>query len=65
MPFVIEYRRRYNEMKVEVLTEGPLIDIMKKGFDVRLVEAAPLDMIAIPLVPYARHVVGRFGACKS
>ena len=59
LPFVIEYRRRYNEMKVEIVTEGRLIDIIKEGFDagVRLAEAVPLDMIAIPLVPYARHVV--------
>ena len=59
VPFVLEYRRRYNEMKVEIVTEGRLIDIIKEGFDagVRLAEAVPLDMIAIPLVPYARHVV--------
>jgi DNA-binding transcriptional LysR family regulator len=59
VPFVLEYRRRYNEMKVEIVTEGRLIDIIKEGFDagVRLPEAVPLDMIAIPLVPYARHVV--------
>src|SRR6202166_940956 len=61
MPFVLEYRRRYNEMKVEIVTEGRLIDIIKEGFDagVRLAEAVPRDMIAMPLVPYARHdVVG-------
>ncbi|MHB8817407.1 MAG: hypothetical protein ACYDAE_29665 [Steroidobacteraceae bacterium] len=28
--FVIEYRRRYGEMKVEIVTEGRLIDIIKK-----------------------------------
>src|ERR1700674_1996047 len=58
VPCVLEYRRRYNEMKVEIVTEGRLIDIIKEGFDagVRLAEAVPLDMIAIPLVPYARHV---------
>jgi DNA-binding transcriptional LysR family regulator len=59
VPFVLEYRRRYNEMKVEIVTEGRLIDIIKEGFDagVRLAEAVPLDMIAMPLVPHARHVV--------
>jgi DNA-binding transcriptional LysR family regulator len=59
VPFVLEYRRRYNEMKVEIVTEGRLIDIIKEGIDagVRLAEAVPLDMIAIPLGPYARHVV--------
>jgi DNA-binding transcriptional LysR family regulator len=59
MPFVFEYRRRYSEMKVEIVTEGRLIDIIKKGFDagVRLVEAVPRDMIAVPLGPRTRHVV--------
>src|ERR1700682_5395248 len=31
--FVFEYRRRYSEMKVEIVTEGRLIDIIKEGFD--------------------------------
>jgi DNA-binding transcriptional LysR family regulator len=59
LPFVIEYRRRYGEMKVEIATEGRLIDIIKEGFDagVRLAEAIPSDMIAMPLGPHARHVV--------
>src|ERR1700727_1856906 len=59
MPLVIEYRRRYGDMKVEIVTEGRLIDIIKKGFDagVRLAEAVPRDMIAVPLGPHTRHVV--------
>src|SRR3984893_9164428 len=59
LPFVIEYRRRYGEMKVEIATEGRLIDIIKEGFDagVRLAEAVPRDMIAMPLGSHARHVV--------
>src|SRR5271156_3652764 len=59
MPFVFEYLRRYDRMKVEIVTEGRLIDIVKDGFDagVRLAEAVPQDMIAMPLGPNARHVV--------
>jgi DNA-binding transcriptional LysR family regulator len=59
MPFVFEYLRRYNQMKVEIVTEGRLIDIIKDGFDagVRLAEAVPQDMIAMPLGPHTRHVV--------
>src|SRR5258706_6053178 len=59
MPFVFEYLRRYDQMKVEIVTEGRLIDIIKDGFDagVRLAEAVPRDMIAMPLGPYTRHVV--------
>jgi DNA-binding transcriptional LysR family regulator len=59
MPFVFEYLRRYSEMKVEIVTEGRLIDIITDGFDagVRLAETVPQDMIAVPLGPNARHVV--------
>jgi DNA-binding transcriptional LysR family regulator len=59
MPFVVEYLRRYAEMKVEIVTEGRLIDIITDGFDagVRLAEAVPQDMIAVPLGPHTRHVV--------
>jgi DNA-binding transcriptional LysR family regulator len=58
-PFVLEYRRRYNDMKVEIAIEGRLIDIIKDRFDagVRLAEAVPRDMIAMPLGPHTRHVV--------
>src|SRR5258705_850635 len=61
MPFVFEYLRRYDRIKVEILTEGRLIDIIKDGFDpgVRLAEADPQDMIAVPLGPGTRHVVVR------
>src|SRR5258708_9678515 len=46
-------------MKVEIVTEGRLIDIIKNGFDagVRLAEAIPQDMIAMPLGQHTRHVV--------
>src|ERR1700726_2540189 len=59
MPFVVEYLRRYNEMKVEIVTGGRLIDIIKDGFDagVRLAEAVPRDMIAMPPGSQARNVV--------
>src|SRR6267378_5194803 len=59
MPFVFEYLRRYGEIKVEIVTEGRLIDIITDGFDagVRLAEAVPRDMIAVPLGPNTRHVV--------
>ena len=58
-PFVFEYLRRYDEMKVEIVTEGRLIDIIKDGFDagVRHAEAVPQDMTAMPLGPHTRHVV--------
>jgi DNA-binding transcriptional LysR family regulator len=49
-PIIFEYLRRYPEMSVEIVTEDRLIDIVTDGFDagVRLEEAVPKDMIAIP-----------------
>jgi DNA-binding transcriptional LysR family regulator len=57
--FAVQPGVRYGEMKVEIVTEGRLIGIVKDGFDagVRLAEAVPQDMIAVPLGPHTRHVV--------
>src|SRR5258707_5871051 len=43
-PFVFEYLRRYDRMKVEIVTQGRLIDIIPDGFDAvaRLDETGPL-----------------------
>ncbi len=51
MPLFLEYMRRYPDMKVDIVTEGKLIDIVVEGFDagIRLSESVPQDMIAIPL----------------
>lgn len=58
-PIFIEYLRRFPQMSVELVTEGALVDIFGDGFDagVRLKEAVPLDMIAIPITPEQRMVV--------
>jgi hypothetical protein len=58
-PFPMTYHPERISFLSSCATLGRLIDIIKEGFDagVRLAEAVPLDMIAIPLVPYARHVV--------
>ncbi len=56
---IFEYLRRYPEMKVDIVAEARLIDIVVDGFDagVRLAEHAPQDMIAIPFGPEMRMVV--------
>jgi DNA-binding transcriptional LysR family regulator len=56
---IFEYLRRYPEMKVDIVAEGRLIDIVVDGFDagVRLAEMVPQDMIAIPFGPEMRMVV--------
>ncbi len=50
-PYLLEYLNRYPQMSLEVVTEGALVDINAQGFDagVRILEAVPPDMIAIPV----------------
>lgn len=49
---------RYPAVTLDLVTEGRLVDIVAQGFDagVRLAEAVPRDMIAIPLNTHARFV---------
>lgn len=52
------YLARYPEMTVDLVSEGRLIDIVAQGFDagVRLREAVPQDMIAVPFGGAAQFV---------
>ena len=58
-PIILEYLRRYPQMKVDIVTEGRLIDIVREGFDagIRLAESVPRDMIAVPFGPEQRFAV--------
>src|SRR5260221_4162651 len=58
-PIVLAFLTRYPDMRVDIVTEGRLVDIVAEGFDagIRLAEAVPQDMIAIPCSPPARFVV--------
>ncbi len=58
-PIVLEYLRRYPDMKVDIVTERRLVDIVAEGFDagIRLAEAVPRDMISVPLGGEQRLVV--------
>jgi DNA-binding transcriptional LysR family regulator len=58
-PLLLEYGRRYPGVEVEVVTEGALVDVIGQGFDagIRLAEAVPPDMIAVPLIPSLRSLV--------
>jgi DNA-binding transcriptional LysR family regulator len=58
-PLVLEYLRRHPQMQVELATEARLIDIVGEGFDagIRLSEAVPGDMIAVPISRRIRSVV--------
>jgi DNA-binding transcriptional LysR family regulator len=58
-PIVIEFLKRYPDMKVEIVTEERLVDIVADGFDagIRLAESLPQDMIAVPCSPPLRFAV--------
>ncbi len=58
-PLILEFLRRYPEMRVDLVTEGRLIDIVGEGFDagIRIAEAVPRDMIAIPIGGPVRSIV--------
>lgn len=58
-PIILEYLRRYPEMKIDLGTEGRLVDIVVAGFDagVRPADLVPQDMIAVPIGPDQRFAV--------
>lgn len=57
--YVIEYLKLYPDMRVDLVTEGRLVDIVADGFDagIRLAESVPQDMIATPFGSEQRFVV--------
>lgn len=59
VPLFLEYGRRYPGVELEIVTEGALIDVIGRGFDagIRIAEAVPPDMIAIPIIPMIRSIV--------
>ncbi|NLS16508.1 LysR family transcriptional regulator [Rhizobium sp. P40RR-XXII] len=59
VPLILEYGRRYPSVDIEIVTDNALVDVIGKGFDagIRLVEAVPTDMVAIPIVPTLRSLV--------
>lgn len=58
-PLLLNFLQQYPEMKLDLVTEGRLIDIVSEGFDagIRLTEAVPQDMIAVPCSPPLRFAV--------
>jgi DNA-binding transcriptional LysR family regulator len=56
---VLEYLHRYPDMRVDLVTEGRLIDIIADGFDagIRTRDVVPGDMIAVPFGADQRFVV--------
>ncbi|MEQ8292776.1 MAG: LysR family transcriptional regulator [Roseovarius sp.] len=58
-PLILEYLRRFPNVRIDVVTEGNLVDVVADGFDfgIRSEALVPSDMIAIPLGPARRHAV--------
>ena len=58
-PIVLEYLRRYPEVKVDIVTESRMVDIVAGGFDagIRIGELVPKDMIAVAMGPQLRMAV--------
>ncbi len=59
MPLFTEFAHRYPAVKLDIVTEGRLIDIVADGYDagIRLAESVPQDMIAVQIEPALRYVV--------
>lgn len=58
-PLVIEYLRRYPDMRIDIVTEGRMVDIVADGFDagIRQTDIVPQDMVAVVCSPPIRFVV--------
>ncbi|WP_379922664.1 LysR family transcriptional regulator [Erythrobacter sp. R86502] len=58
-PLVLECLRRFPQIRIDVVTQSNLIDVVAGGFDfgIRSRNLIPSDMIAIPLGPVRRHAV--------
>jgi DNA-binding transcriptional LysR family regulator len=58
-PLVLEYLKRYPDMKVDIVTEGRMIDIVLEGFDagIRPAYAVSGDMIAVPVTREVRFAI--------
>ncbi|KQS76390.1 LysR family transcriptional regulator [Rhizobium sp. Leaf383] len=51
LPVVLDFLATYPDMKVDLVTEGRLVDIVAEGFDagLRLEDVIPKDMVRVPL----------------
>lgn len=58
-PLILECLRRFPQIRIDVVTEGKLVDVVADGFDfgVRTQTLVPSDMIAIPLGEARRYAV--------
>ncbi len=61
IPIIVSFMEAYPDMRIDLVSEGRMIDIVAGGFDagLRHAEAVPQDMVSLPLgIEEARIVVG-------
>lgn len=58
-PLFAHYAQHYPEVRIDLVSESRMIDIVAEGFDagIRLAESVPQDMIAVPLTRDLRMLV--------
>nr|WP_232348182.1 LysR family transcriptional regulator [Cupriavidus taiwanensis] len=58
-PLFHQYAQRYPQVRIDIVSESRLIDVVAEGFDagIRLAESVPQDMIAVPLSRKLRMLV--------
>lgn len=67
LPVVLAFLSDYPDMRVDLVCEGRMVDIVAAGFDagLRLAEAVPLDMVSIPLGPTEEFAVVATPGCLA
>jgi DNA-binding transcriptional LysR family regulator len=58
-PLAFDFMRRYPQVKVEIISDAAIVDIVAGGFDagVRFGKQVAKDMIAVPLGPALRYAI--------
>lgn len=58
-PLVLDFMDAYREVKIEIISDAAVIDIVEQGFDagVRFGKQLAQDMIALPLGPALRYAI--------
>jgi DNA-binding transcriptional LysR family regulator len=64
-PVILPFLARYPDMRLDIVTDARLVDIVDGGFDagIRLAESVPKDMISVPCSGPLRFVVAGAPAC--
>lgn len=58
-PLVVRFLQANPDMRIEIVSEGEMVDIAREGFDcgLRARDLVPADMVAVPVGPDLQHIV--------